>query len=233
MKKLSVLVAVLALVPAAAFAADDVNIESSEPVVRGQGWSMLAGRTIGEGQTALSVQAGWPGLTAGLLYGATNRVDVGVRFSFNYGFEGMVNFVEPGVKLQGVVRLSLVEKSKFNLGLEFAPGPLIYFSNYYYYGPSTIVGLALPFSLQLGVPVGSAIMLHGALDFPMFATFGSYGRLWFPILIGGGVEYFIDKSLAATFNVRMGPSIDTSDYSRRGNNAWFDLQALIGIEYRL
>lgn len=231
MKTKHLALVIAALLPVSAFA---VDIEASEPVVHGQGWSMQAGRTVGSGQTGVSLQAGWPGLTAGLLYGATDRVDVGLRLNFNYGFEGMVNFVEPGLKVQGVVRLALIEKQKFNLGLEFAPGPLFYFNNPYYYGTGTVVGLALPFSLTVGIPVGSAILLHGAIDFPMFATFGSYGRLWFPIMLGGGVEYFIDRSLAATFTMRMGPSIDTADNFRRsGPTAWFDLQALIGIEYRL
>ncbi|MFL5322153.1 MAG: hypothetical protein ACJ790_21025, partial [Myxococcaceae bacterium] len=145
MKTIALIAAVL--LPVSAFAAD---ITSSEPTVRGQGWSMQAGRTVGSGTTAVSVVAGWPGLSAGVLYGATDRVDIGVRLSFNYGFEGMVNFVEPGMKMQGVVRVALLDKQKFNLGLEFAPGPLFYFNNPNYFGPSTIVGLALPFSLTVG-----------------------------------------------------------------------------------
>lgn len=233
-KTLRAFVVVSALVASSAFAQD---IEASEPVVTsggsGQGWSMLAGRSVGKGATVVSVQAGWPGLHIGALHGIADKVDVGGRVSFNYGFEGMVNYVVPGVKLQGVVRAALLERDRFNFGLEFAPGPLFYFGTTAGGVAGTTVGLALPFSFSVGIPVGSAILLHFPIEIPMFVTFGSAGGLFFPVLVGGGVEYFIDRSLAATFKLRMGPTVDTNDYRRRGSAAYFTLETMIGIEYRL
>lgn len=195
---------------------------------RGQGWSVLSGQTVGQGSTVLEGQVGWPGLSLGVLHGATSRFDVGGKFTFNYGREGIVTSVVPGLKLQAWVRLMLLENSKLNLGLSFAPGPLFYF-----YETFTDVGLALPISLTVGIPVGSALMLNAGLDIPFYVIFGSGGGPVFPLLVGGGLEYFIDRSLAVTFNLRMGPTIGAyGDFRGRGS-ARFTLEALFGIAYKL
>ncbi|HYI00843.1 MAG TPA: hypothetical protein VD972_33125, partial [Hyalangium sp.] len=118
---------------------------------RGQGWSLLAGDTLGTGQNVLSAQIGWPGITLGVLHGSTPRFDIGGKFTFNYGQEGLVEVVEPGLKFQAWVRLMLARTSQATLALVFQPGPLFYFHE-----GSTDVGLALPVSLVAGIPVGSA-----------------------------------------------------------------------------
>ena len=69
-------------------------------------------------------QLGWPGISLGLLHGATPRLDLGGKFTFNYGQEGMVEIVEPGIKLQAWVRLMLARTPQATLALVFQPGPL-------------------------------------------------------------------------------------------------------------
>ncbi len=194
---------------------------------RGQGWSVLSGQTVGNG-TALVGQVGWPGLSLGLLHGATNKFDIGGKLSFNYGREGIVTSVVPGLKLQAWMRLMLLESSRVNLGLSFAPGPFFYFYNNY-----TDVGLSLPIALTVGIPVGSALMLNVGMDLPFYVIFGSGGGPVFPILLGGGLEYFVDRNLAVTFNVRMGPSIFPYDDFRYRGRARFTMEAMFGIAYRL
>ncbi|QRN99780.1 hypothetical protein JRI60_12495 [Archangium violaceum] len=194
---------------------------------RGQGWSVLSGQTLGNG-TALVGQVGWPGLSLGLLHGATNKFDIGGKLSFNYGREGIVTSVVPGLKLQAWLRLMLLESSRVNLGLSFAPGPFFYFYERY-----TDVGLSLPIALTVGIPVGSALMLNVGLDVPFYVIFGSGGGPVFPILVGGGLEYFVDRNLAVTFNVRMGPSIFPYDDFRYRGRARFTMEAMFGIAYRL
>ncbi|MFY0580272.1 hypothetical protein ACN28S_43895 [Cystobacter fuscus] len=90
---------------------------------RGQGWSVLSGQTVGQGANVLNGQLGWPGISLGLLHGATSRFDIGGKFSFNYGREGIVTSVVPGIKLQAWMRLMLVQTSQVNVGLSFSPGP--------------------------------------------------------------------------------------------------------------
>lgn len=223
----SVVLAVAVSVPAAAFAQD---IDVSEPVVSrgGQGWSLYSGQTVGAGSDVLSAQVGWPALSVGFLHGATRNIDLGVKFTpLQYGYESRVRQVELGMKLQLVARLGLIQQSRFNLGLEFAPGPGIYYDTP---GPShdTLVGLALPLRLAAGVPVGSAIMLNFGMDMPMFVRFGYLGGLYLPFLFGGGAEYFIDRKMSVSFNLKMGPSIFTPT-----GNAEFAMDALIGLGYKL
>ena len=152
---------------------------------RGQGWSVLSGQTVGQGGNALVGQAGWPGVSLGLLHGATSRFDIGGKFTFNYGREGIVTSVVPGLKLQAWMRLMLLQTPQLNVGLSFAPGPLFYFYNYGF-TTYTDVGLALPVALTLGLPVGSALMLNIGIDVPFYVIFGSGGGPVFPLLVGGG-----------------------------------------------
>jgi hypothetical protein len=194
---------------------------------RGQGWSVLSGQTMGQGGTALVGQVGWPGISLGLLHGATQKFDIGGKLTFNYGREGIVTSVVPGLKLQAWVRLMLLQSSRVNVGLSFAPGPFFYFSN-----NGTDVGLSLPIALAVGIPVGSAVMLNVGMDIPFYVIFGTGGGPVFPILFGGGLEYFISRDLAVNFNVRMGPSIFPYDDFRYRGRARFTMEALFGLAYK-
>ena len=192
---------------------------------RGQGWSVLSGQTMGQGGTALVGQVGWPGVSLGLLHGGTSRFDIGGKLTFNYGREGIVTSVVPGLKLQAWVRLMLLQSARFNLGLTFAPGPFFYFNE-----SDTDVGLSLPIALTVGIPVGSALMLNVGLDIPFYVIFGTGGGAVVPVLLGGGLEYFLDRNLAVNFNVRMGPSV--GPYLGGRGSARFTLEALLGIAYK-
>nr|WP_211194606.1 hypothetical protein [Pyxidicoccus fallax] len=190
----------------------------------GQGWSVLAADSMGRGNTAFSAQVGWPGLTLGVLHGNSERFDIGGKFSFNWGREGWVRFTDPGIKLQGWLRLMLAQTSQVSVAVTFQPGPFFYFNE-----GDTDVGLALPVGITVGIPAGSAVMAHVGVDIPFHVYFGEGIGPVFPILVGGGLEYFISRDLAATFNLRLGPSIIPD---RRGDQGEFTLEALFGIAYR-
>lgn len=199
---------------------------------RGQGWSVLSGQTVGSDDLVFHAEFGVPGLGLSLLYGASDRFDIGGKLSINYLYQGIVSTVEPGVGIQALIRLNLINKPKFNLGLSIEPGPYFYFINRGRFLrdslPSyTLVGFQLPVALTLGIPVGSALMINAGLDIPFHVRFGQYGGPYVPILIGGGLEYFIDRSFAVTFNTRAGPHI--SNY----NNAYFHLESVFGVALKL
>ncbi len=189
---------------------------------RGQGWSVLAGETLGGGNTAFHGQIGWPGISLGLLHGGSDRFDIGGKFSFNWGREGWVRYTDPGIKLQAWMRLQLVKERNFSLALTFQPGPFFYFNRH-----DTDVGLALPLGLVVGIPAGSAVMVNLGLDIPFHVYFGEGIGPVFPILVGGGLEYFVNRQLGVTFNVRLGPAVipDIDDTE-------FTLEALFGVAYR-
>lgn len=188
-----------------------------------QGWSTLSGQTVGAGENVLVGQVGWPGISGAFLHGLSANLDLGGSLAFNYGEEGALRTVTPGLKLQGVLRYNLLESASFNLGVSFAPGAFFYFHTY-----ATRSGLSLPVGLQLGIPVGAALMVHAGVDLPFYVTFGSTGWAALPILAGGGVEYFINSNLAGIARVRVGPTL-------QGDNrpTVLTLEAAIGVAYKL
>lgn len=191
----------------------------------GGGWTVLTGETVGANVTAVHAQAGWPGISATLLYGYTPTVDLGGIFTFNYGYEGDVNIVHPGLKLQGYGKASLLANPKYNLGVWFAPGFLTYF-----FGGvvGTQWGVTFPIGLIFGLPVASNVNVAFNFDLPMFVTFGDFGQFTVPILFGGGVEYFLEKNMALTFNFRAGPMIFA-----KSSVTDFAMQAQVGFAFKL
>jgi hypothetical protein len=215
----------------------------------GQGWSVVTGETIGGGATSVHVQAAWPGLSVSVLHGGSPGFDFGGVFTYNYNYEGDVRASYPGIKLQGYLKGTLLKNPRYNLGLWFAPGMLTYFLGQSFCMPvilgthtvdvsvysaanvcnsvgGTQFGVAFPAGLVFGVSVANNFNIALNLDLPVFVTFGDYGTLTVPILFGAGVEYFLERSIAVTFNVRTGPMI----FTKSGTDLTF--QALLGLAYK-
>jgi hypothetical protein len=215
----------------------------------GQDWSLVTGQTIGGGATSIHVQAAWPGISLSVLHGGSAGFDFGGIFTYNYNYEGDVRASFPGIKVQGYLKGTLVKTPRYNLGLWFAPGMLAYFLGQNFctpivigtYTPDVTVtgvvnsctgvggtqyGVTLPVGLVFGVTASDKVKLALNLDVPFFLTFGDYGTPTIPILFGGGVEYFLDRSTALTFTVRTGPMI----FTKYGTD--FTFQALLGVAYR-
>lgn len=214
-----------------------------------QEWSVTTGQTIGGGATSIHVQAAWPGLSISVLHGGTPGFDFGGIFSVNYNYEGDVRASFPGIKLQGYFKGTLVRSRRYSLGLWFAPGMLTYFLGQNWCNPiilgthtvdgsfysvanvctgvgGTQYGAAFPAGLIFGVSASEKVNLALTLDVPFFITFGQYGTPTVPILFGGAVEYFLDRSTAVTFSLRTGPMI----FTKYGTD--FTFQALLGLAYK-
>jgi hypothetical protein len=217
-------------------------------VAAGQGWSVITGETVGGGATSLHLQAAWPGLSVSLLHGSSPRFDFGGIFTFNYNYEGDVRASYPGIKVQGYLKGTLLKSPRYNLGVWFAPGMLTYFLGQNFCNPvilgthtvdgsfyvggnvctsvgGTQFGLAFPAGLVFGASAGDHLNIALTLDLPLFVTFGDYGTFVVPILFGGGVEYFLDRSTAVTLSLRTGPMI----FTKSGTD--FTFQALLGLAY--
>ncbi|HUM09741.1 MAG TPA: hypothetical protein VLT82_02225 [Myxococcaceae bacterium] len=230
---------VLALAPCHALAAG------------GQEWSVVTGETVGGGATSVHVQAAWPGVSVSVLHGFRPGFDFGGVFTVNYNYEGDVRASFPGIKVQAYLKATLVKSPRYNLGLWFAPGMLTYFLGETYCNPiilgthtvdgsfytlgnvcsglgGTQFGVAFPAGLVFGVSVLDNLHVALDLDLPLFVTFGDLGTLTVPILFGGGVEYFLDRSTAVTFNLRAGPMI----FTKSGYGTDLTFQALLGLAYK-
>ncbi len=210
---------------------------------------MVTGETVGGGATSVHVQAAWPGLSISVLHGGSPNFDFGGVFTFNYNYEGDVRASYKGIKLLAYLKGTLLKTPRYNLGLWFAPGMLTYFLGQSFCMPvilgthtvdvsvysaanvcssvgGTQFGIAFPAGLVFGVAVAGNFNVALNLDLPVFVTFGDYGTLTVPILFGAGVEYFLDRSLAVTFNLRTGPMI----FTKYGTD--FTFQALLGLAYK-
>ena len=201
--------------------------EAGPPARGGQGWSILSGQGVGNSATVLAAEVGFPGLSLTFLRGLSSQVDFGGRLSFNYGFENLVSAIYPGVKGELLARVQLINTGKFALGLKLGAGAFGYFAP-----ASSFAGMTLPIGVHLGIPVGSALMIGVGLDAPLYVVFGSAGGLTVPLLFGAGVEYFLDRRLAATFHARMGPSVNNTGF-RYNTRAELAFEALFGIAYQL
>jgi hypothetical protein len=192
---------------------------------RAEGWSAMSGQTLGNGAGMIWGQFGWPGISADLAYGASPTLDLGGRFTFNYGEEGITDTGVLGLKFQFTLRAQLVHKAKFDLALRFDPGLLLYFPS-----NTTVVGMTFPVGLEFGFPITPQLRANASFDLPFWVTFNpSPVEGFIPILFGGGVEYLLQRDLALTARLKMGPTISTGDRTR---NAFFTLYLLMGFAYR-
>jgi hypothetical protein len=255
MKRLAAVVGLVSMVALAQEAPPPSSSRSRSGSRLGGGevTSVLSGKSLAGG-TVVHGQVGFPGLSIALLTSVGENLDAGGRISFLYAYEGITRLERtPGIKLQGVFRLQLLDREKFNFGLRFSPG--IFFYSFPYPG-WTETGLALPVDLVLGIALAPPLMLNVGVDVPMFVAFGPVGGLAVPVLIGAGVEYALDRQLALTMNLRVGPSVpvtghgylfgyDPFDYWCRDASGWYPCgggyyrtsmpaaEALIGISYKL
>jgi hypothetical protein len=212
--------------------------------------SVTTGATVGEGATSVHVQAAFPGLTFSLLHGFGPDVDLGAVFTLNYNYEGDVRAPFPGFKVQGHLKATVLKNDRYNLGLWFAPGMLTYSMGQTWCFPMILgthtvdgsfysagnicnsfggrqFGASLAAGVVLGIPVRDNLNFSLNLDLPLFVTFGDSGTLAVPVLSGAGVEYFVGRSTAVTFNFRTGPMI----FARSGYGTDFTLQALVGLAH--
>lgn len=192
---------------------------------RAQDWSAMSGQTLGSGAGMIWGQFGWPGISADLAYGTSPTLDLGGRFTFNYGEEGITDTGVLGLKFQFTLRGQLIRKPKFDMALRFDPGLLLYFPS-----NTTVVGMTFPLGLEFGFPISPVFRANASFDLPFWITFNpSPVQGFIPILFGGGVEYLMQRDLALTARLKMGPTIATGNRTR---NAFFTLYFLFGIAYR-
>lgn len=221
---MSLSAALLALSLAADPEVTDVSVEVND----GQSWSVVTGRTVGTGRNLLSGGMGWPGIDVSYLHGLSDKVDIGARFTFNYGIEGRVAGITPGIKPQFLLKVKLLDRQKINLGLNIAPGPLFYFPAGF-----SRLGFVMPIGLQLGIIPNSAVHIGLSVDLPMYLSFLVYpngatatGIFAVPILMGAGVEYFVTSDFLIYGQVKMGPEIATI------GGAVFSIEGKFGVGWR-
>ena len=187
-------------------------------------WSATQGRTVGTDHNVVTGEVGWPGLAVQWLHGLDPRTDVGLRFGFNYGFENTTTSLV-GVDLQVPVRRYLMRSGRFDIEAHVAPG-FTFYGNHgdMLFGVGAPVGLVAAYQMdpKLTVSVGGDVPILLSITNPFGFLFGP--------LVGGGAEYKIDKDLAVTGKVRIGPEFA---FDHNGGSGELAFQTLVGVAYAL
>lgn len=226
-RPLLLLSAVLATVPAAAQTSLEEVTPRTPPGATSstESWrsSVLTGRTVGAGRFVVHPEIGYPGISAGLLWGTSARSDVGLRLSA--GFATRLGFLwAPTLGAQAVLRWNFIDQGIVSLGSRFEPGVFI--------GPYTAgdVLLLAPFGLDLGIHPHPIVNVALGLDVGLGAAFDYRGGVAFvvPVQFGPGLELNLTDALALTLNTRVGAGWSEPLASYRG----YGLRATLGLAFR-
>lgn len=190
-------------------------------------WTATAGRTVGSGNGVLQAEAGWPGIGLTYLHGYNDLTDIGFHVGLNYGFEGTTNSAT-GLNLAVPIRRNILPGEQFNLGLHVDPGLTIYSNN-----GSALVGVGGPIGVVAGYRIDPRLTIDAGVDVPILVSFTNPTGILFGPLFGGGAEYLVDKNLAVTGRVRVGPEFALTTGREGGSGSQAAFQTLLGVAYNL
>jgi hypothetical protein len=193
---------------------------SVEPYGDGN-WTATAGRTVGSGNAVLQAEAGWPGIGFTYLKGLDERSDVGLHVGFNYGLEGTTDSVA-GVNVGVPYRRTLATTGDTDLAFHMQPGISLYGND------GAMFGIGGPIGVVAGFRVSPPLTLDVGADFPVLISFSNPAGFRFGPQFGGGAEYLIDRNLAVTARVRVGPQFALES---GGTSSQTGLVTLIGLAY--
>ena len=194
---------------------------SIEPIGVGD-WTATAARTVGSGNSVLQAEAGWPGIGFTWLKGMDERSDLGLHIGLNYSFEGTSNSAT-GFNFAVPYRRTLGTMGDTAFAFEMQPGLSIYSNK-----GSALVGIGGPVGVVAGFHVSQPLTLDLAADIPVLLSFTNPTGFLFGPQFGGGGEYLIDRNLAITARVRVGPRFA---FDSSGSAAQTGFVTLIGLAY--
>jgi hypothetical protein len=198
---------------------------SIEPVGVGD-WTATAARTVGSGNSVLQAEAGWPGIGFTWLKGMDERSDLGLHIALNYGFEG-TSSTATGFNLAVPYRRTLGTMGDTAFAFEMQPGISIYKNNDVN-NNGVLFGVGGPIGVVAGFHVSPPLTLDLAAEVPVLISFSNPAGFLFGPQFGGGGEYLIDRNLAITARLRIGPrfALDSA-----GTAAQTGFVTLIGLAY--
>lgn len=186
-----------------------VDAASSAPVPSGESgadWSMRSGKTMGEGQSAVAGQAGWPGIQTEYIYGIKPFLDLGGRFEFDWSFLGDTKTTAPGIKFQGIIRVHLLDAGKVVLSARFEPGFLAFF-----FSSNGVQALApapgVPAALRLRSPAQVTVPIPN-YSYGGASYYGTLTGITLPVAIEAGLPiqpgFLLNARIAVPLTVTFG-----------------------------
>lgn len=223
------LIATAALVIATAARAADPAPAGPVPASVAPGpaghWSIDSGETVSAGRDAVSLELGWPSVTAGYLHGLSDLTDVGLKFDLLYGYEGTTADNRLGLGFRVPLRAMVLRRDRISLQLHIDPGLRLYPRS----GDNQLL-LAFPVGATLGIQALPELRVALGFDVAMsVVTSGAPGPFF---LIGPqfgfDVEYLVDKQLLVGLDTRFGPLVS----SHYGSNTEFAFRTSIVVGYK-
>jgi hypothetical protein len=190
------------------------------------------GDVLRPGDNMIYGEAGWPDLAFGFQHGISDKVDVGVRASFIYGWEytpgiaygfgvrvpiritplkrprvSLQIHIDPGIKFDnfGTSYGACVAFDRFGNCIRYGGGP--YYGYYGWVNDYLHFGLWIDAGLDVGIHLTREATLTPSLEIPVYInlTNGTYGVI--PFLIGVMFQYDVNDSIGLGGSVKLGPSI--------------------------
>jgi hypothetical protein len=202
-------------------------VETSLTPAGDANWTATAGRTVGNNNSVLHVEAGWPGIAFTYLKGLDELTDVGFHVGFNYGFEGTTNTVV-GLNLAIPIRRTIANlSSETAIAFRTEPGVVFYGNNNKNQG-GALFGVGGPIGLVIGWRVDPKLTLDIGADTPVLVTFSNPSGILFGPQAGVGGEYLVDRNLAITLRTRVGPEFAIAN---SGSASQMGFTTMIGVAY--
>jgi hypothetical protein len=195
-------------------------VETSVVPIGDANWSATAGRTVGNGNSVLQAEAGWPGISFNYLRGVDERTDLGFHVGFNYGFEGTTNSVT-GINLAVPYRHTLAT-GDVDVAFQMQPGISFYGND------GLLFGIGGPIGVVAGFRVSEPLTLNVAAEVPVLISFSNPAGFMFGPQFGGGAEYLIDRNLAVTARLRIGPQFGLTSAGTESQTGFI---TLVGLAY--
>jgi hypothetical protein len=171
---------------------------------------------LSPGDNMLYGEAGWPDLAFGFQHGATDKLDIGFRLSFFYGYE-YATLTGLGFGLRVPIRTTPVRREKFSFQIHFDPG--IKFDSFGGgcraaaalcggAGRMLEVGIWLYSGLDFGFHITREATLAIGVEAPIHVNVTNLVYATVPLLFGPAFENDIDEHMAVGAQARLGPVID-------------------------
>ena len=165
---------------------------------------LFNGRTLGSGGGGVFVTGGYPGGSAGVLFGIHDKIDIGAIVGPVYNASLETDNFNPnfGLFLRAIGRFQLVSTDSVSFLLRVEPG--VQFPNF----NPVLWGVALDVAANLGIKVMKGGSVYVGVEVPAFIgvdVFSGFEQI--PILGGAGFEYHINDFIGVGARFMGGPSI--------------------------
>jgi hypothetical protein len=200
---------------AASVKADDTKAGSAVGAT-GEWGGFYNGQTLGGGGGEVIAEAGYPGGTAGVLFGIGNAIDLGVKvsalFNAQYETDALGSLLAFGTSVRAVARFAIYRGDTVSLLARVEPG--IQFIRFdtadLDYGPMVDVGI----DVGIKVMTGGSIYLGLEVPFAFTVPNGVFAfQVQIPIFPGAGFEYHFNDFIGIGARVNAGPSITAGDFA--------------------